>query len=178
MAESTNADASESAAPAASSSSSKLIVTIAVALLAAALAGGGVYLFTASSSAEVAGESDGKAGKGAKAEKPKGPAIYVEFDPPFVVNFEARGMTRFLQVTIQVMTRDAATAELVKQHDPVLRNDLLLLLSSQTYETISTLEGKEKLRSEALQAVAHAIDAEGGKGENIEQLYFTSFVMQ
>ncbi len=178
MAESTDADASEAAAPA--GNSSKLLVTIVVALLAAAVAGGGVYLLTARSNAEVAAEADAKASKGkaAKAEKPKGPAIYVEFDPPFVVNFEARGMTRFLQVTIQVMTRDPVTAELIKQHDPVLRNDLLLLLSSQTYDTISTLEGKENLRSEALQAVADAIEAEGGDGEKVEQLYFTSFVMQ
>ena len=57
---------------------------------------------------------------------------------------------RFLQVSVEVMTRDAATADMIKQHDPMLRNDLLMLLGSQTYETISTREGKEKLRDEAL----------------------------
>jgi flagellar FliL protein len=76
------------------------------------------------------------------------------------------------------MTRDQGTADLVKQHDPVIRNDLLLLLSNQTYETISSREGKENLRAEALQVVAKAIEAEGGEGEKVEQLYFTSFVMQ
>jgi flagellar protein FliL len=110
--------------------------------------------------------------------KPKAPALYVEFEPPFVVNFEAKGVMRFLQVSVQVMTRDAETAELVKQHDPKLRNDLLLLFGSQTYETISTLEGKEHLRNEALQTVAKVIDDEGGEGKTVEQLYFTSFVMQ
>jgi flagellar FliL protein len=180
MAEPTTADAPEAQAVS-EPKKSKLIPMIAIAVLVAAGAGGGVYWFTAKAGDDVATEDDAKGGKAkteAKEEKPKGPAIYVEFDPPFVVNFEARGMTRFLQVTIQVMTRDPITAELVKQHDPVIRNDLLLLFSNQTYDTISTREGKEKLRAEALQVVATALDSEGASGKSVEQLYFTSFVMQ
>lgn|SRR5512138_548684 len=167
---------SESTTDAPASTGSKLLATFAVALFAAAAAGGGVYWFTAKSNADVVADEDGKAKT--KSAKPKGPAIYVEFDPPFVVNFEARGMTRFLQVTLQVMTRDPVTAELIKQHDPVIRNDLLLLLSSQTHDTISTREGKDALRTQALEVVSGAIAAEGGNGANVEQLYFTSFVMQ
>jgi flagellar FliL protein len=113
-----------------------------------------------------------------KKEEHKLPAAYLKFDPPFVVNFENRGMMRFLQVSVEVMTRDATTAELIRLHDPKLRNDLLMLLGSQTYETISTREGKEKLRGEALKVVHDVITAEGGKPEQVEQLYFTSFVMQ
>ncbi len=108
----------------------------------------------------------------------RAPAIYIELDPPFVVNFEARGVMRFLQVAIQVMTRDPLTADLIKAHDAVIRNDLLMLLSGQSYEVLSTREGKEQLRTEALQVVIKAIEAEGGDGSRIEQLYFTSFVMQ
>ena len=44
--------------------------------------------------------------KGKKAE-PKAPAIYVKYEPPFVVNFDAKGVMRFLQVSMEVMTRDA-----------------------------------------------------------------------
>lgn len=127
------------------------------------------------------GKAKSKSGKakGKKAkEAPKGPALYVAFEPPFVVNFEARGVMRFLQITAQVMTRDQATADLIKLHDPKLRNDLLMLLGSQSYDTISTLEGKERLRNEALQTIAKVVDEEGGDGKAVEQLYFTSFVMQ
>jgi flagellar FliL protein len=108
----------------------------------------------------------------------KTPAIYSKFDPPFVVNFQNKGMMRFLQVSIEVMTRNPATAELIKEHDPKLRNDLLMLLGGQTFETLSSREGKEQLRTQALKAVADVIAAEGGKAESVEQLYFTSFVMQ
>lgn len=128
-------------------SKKKLLIIVAAAVVALGAAGGGAYFFMSKGDSHEAaadeekaegkdqgkGKAKGKAkGKKAKEVAPKGPAIYVEFDPPFVVNFEAKGVMRFLQVSIQVMTRDPETAELVKLHDPKLRNDLLLLLGSQT----------------------------------------------
>ncbi|MEJ1961928.1 MAG: flagellar basal body-associated FliL family protein [Gammaproteobacteria bacterium] len=108
----------------------------------------------------------------------KSPALYVALDPPFVVNFEAEQLVRFLQVTVQVMSRDPATVELIKTNDPVVRNDLLLLLGNQSYVTISSREGKEKLRLQALDAVRKVVVSAGGKAEQVEAVYFTSFVMQ
>jgi flagellar FliL protein len=106
------------------------------------------------------------------------PAIYVEFQPPFVVNFDAKGVMRFLQVSMQVMTRDHETSELIKLHDPKIRNNMLLLLGSQTLDTISTMEAKEELRKKALETIAKIVDDEGGEGKKVEDLFFTSFVMQ
>jgi flagellar FliL protein len=165
------ADTEERAAP---QRGSKLLIIVASAVLAAAAAGGGVYVMDRGKDDHGAGAAKDKAAK----VEPKAPAMYVKFDPPFVVNFEAKGMMRFLQVSCEVMTRDPVTADLIKLHDPMLRNDLLLLLGSQTFETISTREGKEALRRQALEAVARIISAEGGEGKKVEQLYFTSFVMQ
>ncbi len=85
---------------------------------------------------------------------------------------------RFLQVTIEIMTRDPATIDLINKNDPMIRNDLIMLFANQHYEDLSTREGKEKLREEALKVVAGVINAEGGNGSKVEQLYFTSFVMQ
>lgn len=149
-----------------------MLVIVLCSILAAGAAGGGVYFMTMKKS----GDEEHAAAEAAPAVKL--PAIYSKFDPPFVVNFQNKGMTRFLQVSIEVMTRDPATAELIKQHDPKLRNDLLMLLGGQTFETLSSREGKEQLRTQSLKAVADVIAAEGGKAENVEQLYFTSFVMQ
>lgn len=165
------ADASAGDAPAAPANS-KMLVILLCSVLAAGAAGGGVYFMTSKQGADTHASDDDHDSK------PKPPATYLKFDPPFVVNFENRGMMRFLQVSVEVMTRDAATAELIRLHDPKLRNDLLMLLGSQTYDTISTREGKERLRGEALQVVHDVIAAEGGKPEKVEQLYFTSFVMQ
>lgn len=115
----------------------------------------------------------------AATEKPKpAPALYYKIDPALVVNFEAEQLVRFLQVTIEVMTRDPATLEQIKQHDPVVRNDLLLLLSNQTYDSIATAPGKEQLRKRALEAVRTALAREGADPARVEAVYFTSFVMQ
>ena len=106
------------------------------------------------------------------------PAIYIPLDPPFVVNFEGgSSRVRFLQVTVEVMTRHPEVKELVEKHSPVIRNNLVLLFSSQTYEGVSTLAGKGRLREEALHAVQKILEDETGD-PGVEALYFTSFVMQ
>ncbi len=139
------------------------------------LGGGGTaaYFILAANSGK-----DKKAEAAQESRPAKGPALYVPLDPPFVVNFEAEQLVRFLQVTVQVMSRDQVTVDLVKSNDPVVRNDLLLLFGNQSYTTISTREGKEKLRQQALEAVRKVVANAGGKGELVEAVYFTSFVMQ
>ena len=161
---------SEAAAAPAPKSGPGLMVIMLAALVAAGAAGAGVYFMTAKNGAESA----------EKAAQPaaKLPAVYVRLDPPFVSNFESRGAMRFLQVSVEIMTRDPVTADLIKLHDPMIRNDLLMLFGDQTYDTISTTEGKEKLRTDALESVRKVVSGEGGDGSRIEQLYFTSFVMQ
>ena len=192
-------DGKDKAAAPAKGGKSKLIIIIAAAVIALGAAGGGAWFFMhkgADDEEAVAdadeGEHDAKEEKAAKGDKkskkdkkgkkgkdePKLPAIYVEFEPPFVVNFDAKGVMRFLQVSIQVMTRDHETSEMIKQHDPKIRNNMLLLLGSQTYDTISTVEGKETLRKQALDIIAKIVGEEGGESKKVEDLYFTSFVMQ
>ncbi len=148
-----------------------LLISI-IALVVLGAAGGGAWFFLAGN-APKKGQADDKA-----ATVPKAPPIYIALDPPFVVNFETEQLVRFLQVTVQVMSRDPETVEIVKMNDPVVRNDLLLLLSGQHYQTISTLEGKEKLRAQALTTVRKVVTNGGGKADKVEAVYFTSFVMQ
>ena len=146
-----------------------LIIGIAAFVV---LAGGGAAAFM------LAGNGDAHGKKQVKAAEPLAPPLYVALDPPFVVNFEGEQLVRFLQITVQVMTRDPASVELLKANDPVVRNDLLLLFANQKYEVVATRAGKEKLRADALTAIRHVVQSGGGKSEHIEQVYFTSFVMQ
>lgn len=164
--------------------SKKMLIIIIAAVVV--LVGGGVGAYFAfghkggeEQTAEQGKEGGKEKGKGKKVEEAKkGPAIYVKLDPPFVVNFDASGVMRFLQVTVEIMTRDAAAAEVIKANDPMIRNNLLLLFGNQQSGDITTLEGKEKLRADALTVVAKVVSAEGGDGKKVEQLFFTSFVMQ
>lgn len=104
--------------------------------------------------------------------------IYYKFEPAFVVNFGAEGNVRYLQVTLEAMSRDPLVVEEIKNNEPAIRNDLVLLFSAQQYDALMAPAGKEKLRQATLEAVRKAIGAEGGKGESIEGVYFTSFVIQ
>jgi len=160
-----------------------LALVMLASLITAATVGGGVYFALASkveqavnAHAQEAGDEAGDTAK--KKGKAKLPALYVKLDPPFVVNFEAKGAMRFLQITVEIMTRDPETVELLKQHGPLIRNNLLMLFGNQDFKTISSLEGKEALRATALKTIGEAIKGEGGKPKTLEQLLFTSFVMQ
>jgi flagellar FliL protein len=104
-------------------------------------------------------------------------AIYLPIDPAFVVNFASQGKARFLQITVEVMSRDALVVDKITLHMPVIRNNLMLLFSNQTYDSVSTLEGKEALREEALEVIQQILEEETGD-PGIEAVYFTSFVMQ
>ncbi|MFL6605962.1 MAG: flagellar basal body-associated protein FliL [Steroidobacteraceae bacterium] len=137
------------------------------------LAGGAAAWFLMSQ-----GNAHGKKQEAAKTKEPLAAPLYVALDPPFVVNFEGEQLVRFLQITVQVMTRDPPTVEVLKANDPVVRNDLLLLFANQKYDVVATRAGKEKLRAEALTAIRHVVESGGGKADRVEQVYFTSFVMQ
>jgi flagellar protein FliL len=155
----------------------KWITIIIAVVLVVAGAGAGAFLGPFFRSSPTAASNQKAANKPAK-EVVKGPPLYAALDPPFVVNFEADQAVRFLQITVQAMSRDQHTLDLLKANDPVVRNDLLLLFGNQKYTTISTSAGKEKLRADALDAVRKVIAGAGGKPELVEAVYFTSFVMQ
>ncbi|HTW75790.1 MAG TPA: flagellar basal body-associated FliL family protein [Steroidobacteraceae bacterium] len=117
-------------------------------------------------------------GAQAPADAPRAAPIYYKFDPAFVVNFGGPGSARFLQVTLEAMSRDPAILDVLKNNDPAVRNDLVLLFSGQDEATLMSTEGKEKLRAETLAAIQKVLDEEGANGKLIEQVYFTSFVIQ
>jgi flagellar FliL protein len=148
-----------------------LIIIIAAVLV---LGGGGFGAWKAFSGKKADGQEPAKE----EEQKEVLPPIYVNLDPPFVVNFEAEAAVRFLQVTVSIMTRDLETEKMVKDNDARVRNDMLMILSGQNYASVSSNEGKEALRARCLEAVRTIVKDMHGKPEKIEALYFTSFVMQ
>src|SRR4051812_17793109 len=102
MAEAAANPAAEGAAP----RKSKKLLIIGIAAFVV-LAGGGAAAFL------LMGHSDPHKKVEAKKEPAK-PPLYVALDPPFVVNFEGEQLVRFLQVTVQVLTREPESAEILK----------------------------------------------------------------
>ncbi len=105
------------------------------------------------------------------------PARYFALDPPLVVNLSEDGAVRYLQVNVEVMARDEKVIQAVQQNVPLIRNDLVQLLSDRASGELMSREGREKARSEAQAAVNGILDREAG-GARIESLLFTGFVVQ
>lgn len=122
-----------------------------------------------------------KAPAAAKPQKPKkavtAPARYFALDPPLVVNLSENGNARYLQVNVEVMARDEKIIESVQQNAPLIRNDLVQLLSDRPSAELMSREGREKMRAEAQLAVNSILEREAG-GASIESLLFTGFVVQ
>ena len=103
-------------------------------------------------------------------------AFYYAFDPPMVVNFEDGSVVRFLQISMEVMAHDQKAIDSVQKNMPLIRNNLLLLMSNRNYQSLMSRDGKEKLRAEALAEVKDVQKKQGGG--DVDDLLFTSFVVQ
>lgn len=172
----TDTDAPRTAAPAGKKGGAGKIIAIVVgALLLIGASLGGSYFIMQSMLHQQEEAQNDKSGK--KSKKPLPPPTYFAFDPPFVVNFEDESAVRFLQITVEVMTRDPLMVEQLKTHMPKLRNDLVILFSSVTYESIRTTQGKEALRAKTLAAIQAVMQERVGKPV-VEEVYFTGLVVQ
>ncbi|MGI9259188.1 MAG: flagellar basal body-associated FliL family protein [Gammaproteobacteria bacterium] len=106
------------------------------------------------------------------------PAIYTPLDPPLIVSLtDSMGAARFLQLSVHAMSRSQDSIEEIRNHAPALRNSFLFLISDWTYEDLIAQEGKEELRA-AMLAEAQSIMMENTGEPSVEELYFTSLVIQ
>lgn len=156
----------------------RVLVLAAVGLAVVLLLGGGTVAFLyfggfletdAGDGAEIAEEAEEAA--------PAEPATYVELAPAFTVNLMAPSDARYLQVEMQALTRDEAVAGDVKTHAPAIRNNLVMLLSSKTSDDLRTRQGKRALQQEIVAAINQVLGEHGGGGR-VEDVLFTTFVMQ
>ena len=187
---STAAPAEAAAAPAKKGGAIKLI--LAMVITAVAAGGGAMFVMNKKAAAskpateqgadeEQAGDEHGEAkgdghgdaqGDGKQAAKGE----FFALNPQFVVNLNDEEAMRFLQVEVQVIASKPAAAEAVKLNDPLVRNRLMLLFSSQTYHALLTREGKEKLQTDAAIEINKVLDEH--KKPHINGVVFTNLVMQ
>jgi len=93
----------------------------------------------------------------------------------FIVNLADReGIgKRYLKITLALEVCDAEEKRMVARYTAELRDTILLLLSSQSFSEISTMEGKLELKQALLSRINHALG-----GRIVQRLYFTEFVVQ
>lgn len=161
-------------APLAGKGKLKLILIIVVALLLAVGLSVGATWFLLSKGDAASSEAEAEPAAAAPVRQA---AIYEALVPAFVVNFNHQGRQRYMQVSMTLMSRDQAGLDALKVHMPLLRNNLVMLLSAQDFAVLSTPAGMEVLRQQITASVQALGQKEVGKPV-IEQVLFTNFVLQ
>lgn len=121
----------------------KLIVLIVAAVLVLGAGGGAAWWFMRPK--HDAGEEVAHAAKPAE-------HVFTSLDP-FTVNLADDGGDRMAQIAVVVELESKATEERISKNMPIVRNGILMLISSLESKEILTVAGKERL-AERIAAVA------------------------
>ncbi|HEY8036519.1 MAG TPA: flagellar basal body-associated FliL family protein [Methylobacter sp.] len=150
----------------------KLIIMIVAAVILLAVGGGVTFFLT-----------KGDSSKGAKVEHADDESevhiekLYFDMAKPIVVDFPAGAAVKHGRITLSMLVEGAETIEVLKKNEPMIRNNLLMLIGSQDATNLNTHEGKEMLRKAMLDDVTAVLVKMAGKGQ-VDEIFFTSFVMQ
>lgn len=111
-------------------------------------------------------------------EAPALKAHYLPLEPAFVANFgTSQKKLKFVKAEVSLRVLGAQAINEVAQHNAMVRHEIVMLLSRQTEESMSSSQGQEAIRLEALEAVNAALSEETGQSL-VEDLLFTTFVVQ
>jgi len=92
---------------------------------------------------------------------------------PFLVNLADKDVRRYLKIKIDLEVENEKTAKELEKSMPRIRDQLIFLLSSKSYQDISTPEGKHQLKKDIMARLA-ALPI----GKKISGAFFTEFVAQ
>lgn len=130
-----------------------------------------LFCVAAGTQAAEHGGGEGGGDKGATNE-------YMEIKPALITNYGGPGPIHFIKAEITLrLSKTAEAREVVAHHMPRIRHELIMMLSRQGEENLESMEGKEKLRQDALTTVQQLMQAEAGK-KTVEDVLFTNFVVQ
>lgn len=147
-------------------------IIIAVALIA--LGAGGYFGYTmflaAPDEAQTAESGGGDEGGGAATESLDGKLVPL---PVFLVNLADPLGRRYLKLGMEVEVRDDKAEQDLLKYEAKIKDTLLMLLSSKTYDSLSTMKAKVELKQE----IADRLNQIVGKGA-ILRVYITEMVIQ
>ena len=118
-------------------------------------------------------KADKEAGAQPEAETkpPAGTVVNLE---PFIVNLADSTGKRYLKLTLAVDAKEPNLKKAMQARMPMIRDSILLLLTSKTFKEISTVTGKIRLRNEILKIMNRSLSGVG----SVHAVYFTEFMVQ
>lgn len=93
----------------------------------------------------------------------------------FIVNLmDKAGLgKRYLKITVELEVGDEKHKNMIERHTTQLRDTILMLLSSRSFNDINTVEGKLGLKQDLLSKISQILG-----GGVVRRIYFTEFVVQ
>lgn len=104
-------------------------------------------------------------------------SIYFDIKPAFVVNYGGPGRLRYIKTSLTLRVGGDIGMKGIRHHLPQIRHVIVMTLTAQSEEDISSMEGKELLRLALLEAVQNVLVTEEGK-HYVSDLLFNSFIVQ
>lgn len=92
---------------------------------------------------------------------------------PFVVNLADPKGRRYLKVQIKLEVESPEVLERTTKAAPKLRDLVIIMLTSLTFEEVMTPEGKIRIRDELLERFNQVM-----RPDRVKNIYFTEFVVQ
>ncbi len=154
----------------------KLVMIIGGIVVALLVAGGGAYFMLKGGAG---GGGHGKSSKssghggGGHGSSDKADAHNLYKLDSFIVNLQDNSGTRYLKVTINLELEEDGSKGEIERLMPKIRDSLIILLSSKSYNEIGTVEGKYRLREEMVERINSIL-----KDDRVLTAYFTEFVIQ
>ncbi|ARU90321.1 flagellar basal body-associated protein FliL [Pseudomonas sp. M30-35] len=106
------------------------------------------------------------------------PAVaYINLTPALVGNFGTGPKLKFYKADVSLRVEGPEAEAKVTHHEPLIRNQLVMLFSEQTEEGLSAPDAKEKLREEALKQVQQVLTQEEGE-PLVKDLLFNNLILQ
>ncbi len=90
---------------------------------------------------------------------------YLPIKPPLIINYGGVGKIKFIKVEISMRVESNLHAVEVTHHMPLIRDTLIMLFSGMTDEQVSSAEGKEQMRQQALAKINEVVGAQIKAGE-------------
>ncbi|MEO1888445.1 MAG: flagellar basal body-associated FliL family protein [Cycloclasticus sp.] len=125
----------------------------------------GFLLFTSSVFAE----------EGDETEEAVPDIIYLPLTPQFTVNL--LGNKHYLRTSIELQLANADIKEAITANDPAIRHALIVLLSNNYIENITSIEGRMELQDKAADVLNETLK-KYAKMEGVDKVLFTDFVSQ
>jgi len=90
-----------------------------------------------------------------------------------IVNLAGHGSKRYLRVTMALELSDPESVDTIESRLPQIRDAVLMILPTKTYDDVSTTDGKIALRNQVMEKINTLMT----KGR-VNNIYFTEFVVQ